>query len=411
MPALHVVVVSTFPPDRGNLAEYGWHMSRALATAPGIARVTVLANEVASAPEAETIDGIEVRRVWRLNEPLTFLNIGRWARRSGADVAWVNAGIRTWGKSRRASAAGASVPGALRLLGVPVVTTLHTIGDTVALDRMGVGRVTQAGMRVASYAYLQSNVVTVTMPSMQAALIDTMGARNVAHVAHGTWGARVAHPPDPERLRILSFGFWGAFKDADLLAEATAELRTSGIDVELVLGGGPHPYFPEIYQRLVDRHAKDTHVRFTGYVPENELADLFRSVSLVVLPYRTNAGASGVLNLCRSFGLPTAISNEPALLEQLRFEGGSALVFEDHDSLIDALKRLLNDAKLRRQMGEANLAVARRVTIESQAALLSELFSDLVDGRPLDRWLVRRPAAPKQELLPRQSKLVSWAVR
>lgn len=409
MGSLHVVVVSTFPPDRGNLAEYGWHMSRALAATPGVGRVTVLANEVASAPQAEQIDGVHVRRVWRLNEPLTFLNIGRWARRLNADVAWVNAGIRTWGKSRRASAAGASVAGGLRLLGVPSVTTLHTIGDTVRLDRMGIDRFTQAGMRVASLAYLKSNVVTVTMPSMQAALIDSMGARNVAHVAHGTWGAKVDSPPNPERLRVLSFGFWGAFKDADLLVDAIAALRSSGIDVELVLGGGPHPYFPEIYQQLVERHSKHSFVRFTGYVPENELAQLFRSVSLVVMPYRTNAGASGVLNLCRSFGLPTAISNEPALLEQLRFEGGSALVFEDHDSLIDALKKLLTDAKLRRQMGEANLAVARRVTIDTQAALLSQLFADLVEGRGLDHWFARRPPAPKQELLPRQSKLVSWA--
>jgi glycosyltransferase involved in cell wall biosynthesis len=408
MSSLHVAVVSTFPPDRGNLAEYGEHMSRALANTEGVSKVTVLANEVQSAPTEEQVDKLHVHRVWRLNTPLSFLNIVRYAKRLGAEVVWVNAGIRTWGKSRRASMMGASMPGQLRVAGLPVVTTLHTIGDTVRLDQMGVDRLTQAGMRLASYAYLQSHVVTVTMPSMQAALIDSMGAKNVAHVAHGTWGAKVSTPPDPPKLRILSFGFWGAFKDADLLVSSTQQLRDAGIDVELVLGGGPHPYFPEIYQRLVERHSGLPYVRFTGYVPEHELPNLFNSVSLVVLPYRTNAGASGVLNLCRSYGLPTVISNEPALLEQIRFEGGSALVFEDSYSLVDALKCLLTDAALRKEMGEKNLAVAHKVTIETQAVQLHQLFNDLVEKRDLQRWFIRRPAAPKQELLPRQSKLVTW---
>jgi glycosyltransferase involved in cell wall biosynthesis len=407
MSALDLVIVSTFPPDRGNLAEYGLHMSRALADAEGVGSVTVLANEVASAPSVERIGKVLVHRVWKLNQPLSFARIILEARRKRPHVVFVNAGIRTWGKSRRASVFGAALGGQLRLAGLKVVTMLHTIGDTVRLDQMGVGPFTQAGMKLASHAYLRANIVTVTMPSMQAALIR-MGADNVAHIAHGTWGARVNEPPNPKALRILSFGFWGAFKDADLLVDATAQLREQGVNVELVLGGGPHPYFPEIYQNLVERFGKHSWVRFTGYVPEAELGALFGSVSLVVLPYRTNAGASGVLNLCRSYGLPTVISNEEALLEQLRFEGGSAMVFDEQVGLVDGLKRLLTDPALRRRMGEENLAVARKLTIDTQAAKLRALFADLAEDKSMETWCAPHRSSPSDGRAPRQSALVHW---
>lgn len=396
---LHVVVVTTFPPDRGNLAEYGFHVSHALAQADGVARVTVIANRVAGAPETEIVSPkLTIRRRWTLDEPTSFIAIAREATALKADVVYVNAGIRTWGKSRRASIAGASVPAGLRLAGHRVVTTLHTIGDTVRLDRMGVGRATQLGMKVASHLYLRSNLVTVTMPSMQSAL-QAMGGTNVAHLSHGTWGAKVSSPPVVPTPRILSFGFWGAFKDADLLVESTRALRETGVPAELVLGGGPHPYFPEIYQQMVSRYRTSPFVKFTGYVPEADLAALFTSVSVVVLPYRTNAGASGVLNLCRSYGRPVVLSNEAALLEQLRFEGGSALVFDDQPSLVESLRQVLTDTRLAASMGEANLGVARRVTLETQAQKLARIFGDMVDGKSMARWLAptHMHAAPEIE--------------
>jgi glycosyltransferase involved in cell wall biosynthesis len=403
---LHVVVVTTYPPDRGNLAEYGFHVSHALSVTEGVARVTVIANTVEGAPETEVVSPtLTIRRRWALNEPTSFVAIATEATALKADVVYVNAGIRTWGKSRRASLAGAAVPLGLRLAGHKVVTTLHTIGDTVRLDRMGVGRGTQLGMKVASHLYLRSNLVTVTMPSMQTAL-QAMGGNNVAHLSHGTWGAKVSTPPVIATPRILSFGFWGAFKDADLLVESTRLLRESGVPAELVLGGGAHPYFPEIYQQLVARYRSSPFVKFTGYVPEADLSSLFTSVSVVVLPYRTNAGASGVLNLCRSYGRPVVLSNEAALLEQLRFEGGSALVFDDQPSLVDSLRQVLTDQSLAASMGEANLAVARRVTLETQAHKLARIFADLVEGGSMARWMAPTRLHAVPAIQPGRSNLV-----
>lgn len=379
MPGLKIAFITTFPPDRGNLAEYGAYISRAMAQNADVERVEVLANRLpAETNITELGPKLLVRRCWQQNDPVSVSALVNVCHELAPDLVHINCGIRTWGVSRRANLAGAALPSLLRARRLKVASTLHTIGDTVRLDQHGVDRVTRMGISMASWMYLQSNLVTVTLESMRRVLHDRFKARNVVHVSHGTYGARVEAPPMPDRPRILTFGFWGAFKDADLLVHATESLRARGLDVELVLGGGAHPYFPEIYDRLRQKYGTLPFVRMTGYVPEENLHELFTSASVVVLPYRTNAGASGVLNLCRSYGRPVVVSNEPGLLEQLGVEGGRALVFDTNESLVEHLHHLLSDVGLQREMGQANLDVARRMTIETQADLFIKHFKELV---------------------------------
>lgn len=376
-----ICFVTTFPPDRGNLAEYGHYLSTALAAHPGVGHVHVLANELPGRPELEELaPKLTVHRCWKMNDSSSIAGLVSVAKRLRPDVVHLNCGIRTWGLSRRANFTGALLPSLMRSAGLKTVSTLHTIGDTVRLDQHGVGAVTRLGISLASFMYLRSDLVTVTLASMRRVLAARFPDAKVAHIAHGTYGARVSEPPKVDRLRILTFGFWGAFKDAHLLIDATEALREKGLDVELVLGGGAHPYFPEIYARLKQQCASKPFVRMTGYVPEDKLHELFTSASVVVLPYRTNAGASGVLNLCRSYGRPVVVSNEPGLLEQLGMEGGRALVFDDQESLIENLHRLLTDESLQAEMGRANLEVARRMTIDTQAAVFVRKFEQLVRG-------------------------------
>lgn len=371
--------VTTFPPDRGNLAEYGSYLARAFAQLPEVAHVDVLANEQPGQPAVEDLGPkLRVHRCWRMNEPASICGLVEVTKRLRPDLVHLNCGIRTWGLSRRANITGAMLPTLLRLSGQRVAVTLHTIGDTVRLDQHGVDPVTRLGLSAANWLYLRANLVTVTLESMRRVLEQRFGATNVIHVSHGTYGARVPEPPTVTRPTVLTFGFWGAFKDAQLLLDATERLRSGGLDVELVLGGGAHPYFPDIYQRLKERCSGRPWVRMTGYVPEEALPALFTSASVVVLPYRTNAGASGVLNLCRSFGRPVVVSREPGLLEQLGVEGGRALVFDDVESLASVLKTVLQNRELQAEMGRANLDVARHLTIETQAHRLIGAFERVV---------------------------------
>ncbi len=372
---MRVVFITTHPPDRGNLAEYGSYLAAALSRVEGISHVHVLANRVPNAPAKEQLSPqLSVHRVWDLDRPLSILRLVERAARLEPDVVHVNAGIRTWGPSRVASFAGALLCSRLKRAAPRVVLTLHTIGDTVKLEQFQeVGLATRAGMKVATHLYLSADIVTVTLRSIQRTLEYRFGARNVVVVPLGSYGL----PRDKaltDSKRILTFGFWGVFKDADMLVAAVESLRGEGIDAELVLGGGPHPYYPEIYAQLRARYEGVPYVQFTGYVPEGQIGDLFTSSAAVVLPYRTNAGASAVMNVARNYGRPIIISADPGLMEQMQSEGGASFVFGNPAALVDALRRVLSDPSLVRRMGDANLEVAKRNSLDVQAKRYAQLY-------------------------------------
>ena len=325
--------------------------------------------------------GRTVHRVWKLGSWISILGIVRHVLRLQPDVVYINGHLRGWGSGALVSMIGAALPLLLRLSGQRVMTTLHVVPDNAGLDQLGikVGLAARIGIWLALWLYLRSHLVTVTLRSMQERLQDSFGGANVVHVEHGTYGALVDTVPNPGP-RVLAFGFWGSSKDPALVADAVEGLRSLGVNAELVLAGGAHPYYPEVYQQLVERYRERCYVTFTGYVPEDQLPKLFTSAAVVVLPYRTNTGASGVLNLCRSYGRPVVISADGALLEQVEQEGGEALTFVDQAQLTQVLHQILSDDELRARMGAANLSVTEVLTMQTQAERLVALCSAIVSG-------------------------------
>lgn len=362
---LRVVLISTLAPTRGNLVEFNTTLANALAASPEIGKLDILACRAEGAPAEERwSDTVTVRRVWDLNRSLSILALAFKARKLDPDVVHVSAAIRSWGEGRVASFAGAFLVLLLRLMTKRVVLTMHTVGNSVSLDRlaMKLSLVTRLGMSLAERLYLTASLVVVTLDSIKQALERRFGVKNVVHVPFGSYGARVS-TASPGGNRALAFGYWGPYKDPEMLISAAEELRAEGVDIELTLGGGPHPYAKETYAAIVERYRDSKFVRLTGYVPEAELPELFASATVIVLPYRTNAGCSGSIMWGRSHAKPLIISNDDALLEQVRDEGGECVVFDDKAGLKEALRRVLSDVELQRRMGERNLAVAKKLSL------------------------------------------------
>ncbi len=372
---LDIAFVTTFPPDRGNMAEYAFYLTQALSEQSDIRHVHIIANEAANAPRVEVLGPkLTVHRLWKMDSVPSLLALPARVRALKVDVTHFNTHIRCWGPSREASFAGAALIPLFKALVSKVVITMHTIGDAAQQKlHKEIGLATRLGIHAANKMYLQADHTIVMLRSMQATLEREYHTKSAVHLPHGSYGARVTSiaPPQP---RVLCFGFWGAFKDADQLVSAVRALRERGLPAELVLGGGAHPYHPEIYQQMRERYANDSFVRFTGYVPEADIGALFESAGVVVLPYRNNSGASGVLNLARSYGRAVMISADGGLMEQVRDEGGAALVFSSQAALVDGLQKLLSNQNLHAQIAAANLEVARRLSISAIAPRIAKLY-------------------------------------
>jgi glycosyltransferase involved in cell wall biosynthesis len=131
-------------------------------------------------------------------------------------------------------------------------------------------------------------------------------------------------------------------------------------------------------------------VRFLGYVPEDELPDLFRSASVLVLPYSSAAGTSGVVHQACQFGLPMVGAEIPEMIEMAREEGIAIEFYAPGDGrrLADHLIRVLNSDELRRSRSEQNLSAAQGMPMSQVVDGYVRLFQERV---PSSRMQVTVP--------------------
>lgn len=153
------------------------------------------------------------------------------------------------------------------------------------------------------------------------------------------------------------------YEGLPLLVRAIAELRREGHPVVgLIVGDGPD-------RRAVEATAQSLGVydsiRFTGQVPHSEIPDHYALLDVFVLP-RTDDRVCHLVTPLKPFeamamGRPLVVSSVEPLTEIVE-EGVTGLSFdpEDLDGLVAALRTLVGDAALRRELGTNASVEARR---------------------------------------------------
>jgi len=156
----------------------------------------------------------------------------------------------------------------------------------------------------------------------------------------------------PGRREILFAGRLIREKGLYELLDAFAAVRARGAFHLTIAGEGPES------ERLQARAAElgvAGDVGFTGHLTEDELAQLYRSADVFVLPSYSE-GLPTVLLEAMSYGLPIVTTRIRGAADHL-LEGENALFVPvgSADALAGALERVLDDAGLRAKMREKNL--------------------------------------------------------
>jgi len=86
---LKISLVTAFPPGRGDLNEYGFHLACALRDSPSV-ELTVLADDLEN---FEELAGFNVQRCWRFNSIFSLPRLIRTIRNTEPDVVWFNIGF------------------------------------------------------------------------------------------------------------------------------------------------------------------------------------------------------------------------------------------------------------------------------------------------------------------------------
>lgn len=189
-----------------------------------------------------------------------------------------------------------------------------------------------------------------------------------------------------------------AKKGADLIVEAAIEISRRDPDVEFtVVGDGEQ--LPAL-QQVVTEAGIAARVRFTGFLPHQEVIRVMADSDLFVLPCRVAPDGDRdalptVLLEAMAVGLPcisTPINGVPEILDQ----GRTGLIVSENDSsgLAAAIEQLLRDPDGRRRMGVAGRRkVERKFDLCSSTARLRDLFELAVRDYSTNHEAVVVPAS------------------
>ncbi|MBZ5532927.1 MAG: glycosyltransferase [Acidobacteriia bacterium] len=365
---MKICLITAFPPSRGGLSEYGFHIARELQNNSSLS-LTILADELADAqPELE---GFSVSRCWSFDDPKSLGRLWTKIRELDPDVVWFNLIFSTFGRKPLAAFCGLTLPLLTRLSGFYTHVTLHHLMEDINLKDAGVRfpRAYRAAGALATKILLKSNSVSVLVPTYRKLLVDKYGSRNVHVRAHGILSQYPEYPDFSRRgnpsQRVLAFGKWGTYKRLEPLLEAFSMVASCLPNAKLVIAGSDHPSTPGYVASMAKRCEGDPRIEFTGYVAEADIPNLFQSASVAVMPYSSAAGSSGVAHLACTYGVPI-ISADIADFHEMADEEGLAMEFYEAGNSLDLARRLislLESTEKQLEMAEQNFSAALRMTM------------------------------------------------
>jgi glycosyltransferase involved in cell wall biosynthesis len=403
---MKICLVTSFPPSRDALNEYGFHIANELRRMPEIE--LVILGDDHSSPQPE-LDDYKVVRCWKfnsLNNPLRLLQaIGR----ERPDVVWFNLGFASFGGNALPAFVGITIPLFSRLKGPYTHVTLHQLMETVDLKDAGIRfpLLYKIGGFIATQILLFSDSVSVTLPAYRNVLVEKYGRGSIYVRRHGSFASRPEYPDFSQRgnpeHRILAFGKWGTYKRLEPILEAFDMVIKEVPQARLVIAGTDHPKTPGYLQSIQEKMGGRTDVHFAGYVEEEDIPRLFQRSTLTVLPYTSSAGSSGIAHLASTYGVPI-VSSDIADCRRLAQEEGLAMDFFTPGNTLEMARSivdLLQNHNRQVEMALQNMGAALRMSMPEiirEYLRTFELRKQIEDlrslsmARRLPRWLPMRDA-------------------
>ena len=384
---MRICLVATFPPSGRQLNEYAFHIARELQSHPDV-ELFILADELTQyefatdehgkplkVTEQSELPGFNVIRCWRfgtLSTPMRLLNT---IRKLKPDVVWYNLVFSSFATPDKpfAAFAGLSAPALTRAAGFYTHITLHHILEHVDFNAAGVraDRMMRMGTDLATRALLKAHSVSVLLPGYRRTLITKYSAQNVLLGTHGTF-ASIPSPPDftkrgnPDQ-RILAIGHWGTYKRLETLMEAFPLVLEQVPNARLIVGGANHHTRAGYWESIRDAQPSHLPIEFRGYIPENDIPELFQSTSVLVLPYDSATGSSGPAHQACEYGVPIVCADIADFRGMVTDEDMAVRFYKigDPRDLADQLVAILQSPALQRQMAHHNFAAGVEMTMTS----------------------------------------------
>jgi glycosyltransferase involved in cell wall biosynthesis len=382
---MKICLVATFPPSGRQLNEYAYYIARELQANPEI-ELTILADELTdyafatdkdgnplAATQQPELPGFNVIRCWKFGSVDTPMRLLQTIRRLQPDVVWYNLVFSSFATPEKpfAAFAGLSAPALTRAAGFYSHITLHHILEHVDFAGAGVKRerLFRIGANLTTRALLKANSISVLLSAYHRTLRTKYFAQNVLLSTHGTFGSVPTQPDftmrgNPDK-RILAIGHWGTYKRLETLMEAFPIVLKKVPNARLIVGGANHHTKAGYWESIRDAQPAGLPIEFRGYIPEEEIPELFASTSIVAIPYDSATGSSGPAHQACEFGIPIVCADLPDFRAMVDDEDMAVRFYRPGDAadLAEQLIAILQSPELEYEMAEQNFVAGLEMMI------------------------------------------------
>lgn len=392
---MRLAIVTAFPPSKVTLNEYGYHLVKHFLQEKRITKVIVLTDVTAKQADVSFIgntDNLIIKKCWSFNSYKNMPSVLKAVNQTKPDVVLFNLQFMKFGDKKIAAALGLLIPYFCKQKGLPTITLLHNILEQVDLKSAGF-----TNNKVLQWAYntigttltkfiLLSNTVAVTMEKYITILNQKYNATNVKLIPHGTF--EIPEEPNYElegqTLKVMTFGKFGTYKKVEILIEAVEKVKAkTNLPLQVVIAGTDNPNVPGYLKSVQEKYAHIENLIFTGYVAEEDVPKIFGESAMVVFPYTSTTGSSGVLHQAGSYGKAVVMPNLGDLSLLVKDEGYKGEFFEPKsvESLAIAIEKIAQNPAYRKELGKANYKAATAYPMSKIVAMYTDEFENIIEQK------------------------------
>jgi glycosyltransferase involved in cell wall biosynthesis len=386
---MRLAIVTAYPPSKVTLNEYAYHLVKHFRQHAEVSELVLLTD--ISPKDADTVfeeEGCDiiVKQCWKFNSYSNIFSVMKAIKQTRPDAVLFNLQFMKFGDKKIAAALGLLLPKRCVFKKIPTIVLLHNIMEQVDLENSGftkskvLQKIYNSIGTMLTRFILSADIVAVTIDKYVHILKAKYKVENVVQIPHGTF--ELPEEPKytlPDRpLQIMTFGKFGTYKKVEILIEAVEKIRSrTNIDLEIVIAGTDNPNVIGYLQSVKEKYINVPQLTFTGYVEEADVPRIFTESAMVVFPYTSTTGSSGVLHQAGSYGKAVVMPDLGDLSLLVKDEGYQGEFFnpESVDSLADAIEKIVLDPAYRTALGQANYKAATALPMSKITAMYLEQFN------------------------------------
>lgn len=390
---MKLAIVTAYPPSKVTLNEYAYHLVKHFRKHQEVSELILLTDVTAQEADItfkEQGCKITVKKCWKFNSLTNVISIAKAIKNTKPDAVLYNLQFMKFGDKKVAAALGLFSPWVSKLMNVKSTVLLHNIMETVDLNSAGF-----ASNRCKAKAYnfigkiltrivLKADTVALTISKYVNILEDKYNAKNCVLIPHGTF--EIPEEPSyklPEGpLKIMTFGKFGTYKKVEILIEAVQQVsQRTGRELEIVIAGTDSPNTPGYLDGVKEKYSNVSNLTFTGYVEEEDVSVIFSESAMVVFPYTSTTGSSGVLHQAGSYGKAVVMPDLGDLSILVKEEGYRGEFFNpvSVNSLATGIENLVTNEGYRNEIAKANYHAATALPMSR----ITEMYLNVFKERPV----------------------------